>query len=336
MSRLKHTVYAEALLLRHRDLFHPFLAAVGLGEEVLERADAKIPLRQYNALLETAAEHVDPCLGLRLGLGLLQEPGSTTLFGGFGHAVRSAPDVRTMLEFISRFLVVHAQANELSWRLRGGRLEISYRVTDPSVTHRQQDAEFAIGSLFSRLREMTGEKFAPLRVDFAHPQPADISLHQQAFQCPLRFDQPTNTLVWPGEMLDEPLLTADARLFRALLPGLEEERRQRLADTDLTTRISLVIESRLGSGEFGIDEVARELCMSKRTLQRRLQELQLEFVDLVEEIRQALAIDLVSHSSLSLTKIAQQLGYAEASSFTRAFRRWTGLTPREYRQKAQR
>ncbi|XHF43416.1 helix-turn-helix transcriptional regulator [Metapseudomonas boanensis] len=75
--------------------------------------------------------------------------------------------------------------------------------------------------------------------------------------------------------------------------------------------------------------------MSKRTLQRRLQELDLEFAELVEEIRQALAIELVRQSPRSLTEIAQQLGYNEASSFTRAFRRWTGLSPREFRQQGE-
>ncbi|WP_375741687.1 helix-turn-helix transcriptional regulator [Pseudomonas boanensis] len=142
-------------------------------------------------------------------------------------------------------------------------------------------------------------------------------------------------MVWPGELLDEPLATADLRLYQALLPGLEEERRRRLADTDLTTRIGMVIEANLASGRVGLEQVATELCMSKRTLQRRLQELDLEFAELVEEIRQALAIELVRQSPRSLTEIAQQLGYNEASSFTRAFRRWTGLSPREFRQQGE-
>ncbi|MDH4656837.1 MULTISPECIES: AraC family transcriptional regulator [unclassified Pseudomonas] len=332
MSRLKHTVYTEALLQHYGDLFRPHLAAVGLSEDVLARPDAKIPLNQYNALLEVAAERSDAFLGLRLGLGLFGEPLKTSLLGGVGHVVRSAADVRTMLECTSRYIVVHAQANELTWRLQGGCLEVTYRLTDPSVLHRRQDAEFAIGTLYSRLREYTGGKYAPLRVEFEHPQPADISLHNEVFQCPLKFGQPANVIVWPGEMLDEPLITADLRLFQTLLPGLEEERRRRLADTDLTTRIGMVIEANLASGRVGLEQVAAELCLSKRTLQRRLQELDLEFAELVEEIRQALAIELVRQSPKSLTEIAQQLGYNEASSFTRAFRRWTGLSPREFRQ----
>ncbi|MBM7062972.1 AraC family transcriptional regulator [Pseudomonas sp. UL073] len=335
MSRLKNTVYVEALLQRYADIFRPCLAAVGLDESVLERADTKIPLSQYTALLETAAAHNDPSLGLRMGLGLLGARAQNSLMGGIGHVARSAPDVRALLDCAGRYIVVHAQANELSWRLQAGRLEISYRITDPSVGQCRQDAEFALGNLYALLREVTGERFAPLRVDFAHPQPADISLHREVFQCPLRFDQPANSMAWPTEMLDAPLLSADPRLHQALLPGLEEERRRRLADTDLTTRIGLVIEANLSNGKVGIDEVARHLCMSKRTLQRRLQELELEFAELVEEIRQALAIDLVRQSSHSLTEIAQQLGYNEASSFTRAFRRWTGVTPREYRQQKQ-
>ncbi|MCY1399839.1 HTH-type transcriptional regulator VirS [compost metagenome] len=334
MSRLKHTIYAEALLQRYGAIFRPHLAEVGLHEEVLERPDAKIPLNQYHALLELAAERTDPCLGLRLGLGLLGTHSSSPM-GGVGHAVRSAPDVRTMLDCANRYIVVHSHACEMAWSLQAGRLEITYRVTDPSVIQRRQDAEFTIGLLFALLQEVTRNRFTLLRVDFAHAQPTDISLHREIFQCPLRFNQPVNMLVWPGEVLDEPLVTADPRLYEALLPGLEEQRRRRLADTDLTTRIGLVIEANLGSGKIGIDEVASELCMSKRTLQRRLQELELEFVELVEEIRQTMAIDLVSQTSFSLTEVALRLGYNEASSFTRAFRRWTGLTPLKFRQQKQ-
>ncbi|MBO3274050.1 AraC-like transcriptional regulator QhpR [Pseudomonas schmalbachii] len=334
MSRLKHTVYAEALLQWYSAIFRPYLAEVGLDEEVLERPDAKIPLNQYYALLEIAAEHTDPCLGLRLGVGLLGAHRSSPM-GGVGHAVRSAPDVRTMLDCANRYIVVHSHACEMAWSLKGGRLEVLYRMTDPSVIQRRQDAELTIGLLFARLQEATRNRFTPLRVDFAHARPADIRLHQEIFQCPLRFDQPVNMLVWPGEMLDEPLATADPRLYQALLPGLEEQRRRRLADTDLTTRIGLVIEANLSTGRISIDDVASELCMSRRTLQRRLQELQLEFVELVEEIRQAMAIDLVSQTSFSLTEIALKLGYNEASSFTRAFRRWTGVTPLKFRQQKQ-
>ncbi|WEJ74727.1 AraC family transcriptional regulator [Pseudomonas sp. PSE14] len=333
MSRLKHTVFTEALMQRHGAAFKPHLAAVGLSEEVLQRPDAKIPLGQYNALLERTAAQGDPFFGLRLGLGLLDGASDGNLMGGVSLAVRSAANVRQMLECACRYLVVHAQANELSWRLNTGNLEIRYRITDPSVTHRRQDAEFAIGTLFARLRQYTDNKYMPLRVAFMHPQPADISLHQQTFQCPLSFDQTANLMLWPGAMLDEPLVTADLRLYQMLIPGLEEERRRRLADTDLTTRLSLVIETNLATGKVTLEHMAQELCMSKRTLQRRLQALELEFAELVEEIRQGLAIELVRQSACSLTEIAQRIGYNEASSFTRAFRRWTGLTPREFRQR---
>lgn len=335
MSRLKHTIYAEVLLQHHAAMFRPFLERAGLGLDVLDHPEQQIPLSNYVHLLEIAAAELDPALGLKLGQGLYNDKPNVTMLGGFGYAVRAAADVRALLEFAVRYLVVHAQANELSWQVAGEHLEIRYRISDPSITLRQQDAEYAFAALYTRLREVTADKFAALRVDFAHERPADTSEHEKAFACPVRFDQPDNLMVWPLAMLDEPLVTADPRLFQALQPGLEEARRQRLADTDLTARLGLAIEACLGTG-ISLDEIASQLCMSKRTLQRRLQDLGLEFNDLVEEIRQALAIDLVRRSSLNLTEIATRLGYNESSSFTRAFRRWTGLSPREFRQQAER
>lgn len=335
MSRLKHTIYAEVLLQQHAAMFRPFLERAGLGLDVLDHPERQIPLSNYVQLLEIAAEALDPALGLKLGQGLLNDTPSPTLLGGFGHGVRAAADVRAFLEFAMRYLVVHAHANEVSWQAVGEQLEIRYRISDPSITRHRQDAELCFAALYTRLREVTAGKFAALRVDFVHERLADTHEHEKAFACPIRFGQPANLMVWPLAMLDEPLVTADPRLFQALLPGLEEARRRRLADTDLTARLGLAIEACLASG-ISLDEIAGQLCMSKRTLQRRLQELDLEFNDLVEEIRQALALDLVRRSSLNLTEIATRLGYNESSSFTRAFRRWTGLSPREYRQQAER
>jgi AraC-like DNA-binding protein len=332
MSHGNYTVFSESLLQRHSEIFRPFLASVGLSQDVVDRADSELPLSSYIQLLETAAEHVDPCLGLRMGLGQLSPPASGSYLGAFGHAARSARDVRAMLNFISRYLVVHAHANELTWYLRGGRVEVHYQLTDPSITRRRQDAEFAMAGLFATLCKVTNNKFAPLRVDFAHPQPADISLHQQEFQCPLRFDQSINAMIWPGAMLEEPLVTADERLFQALQPFLEEHRKKRLADTELTARISQTIADNLRAGHVGLDAIAKQLGFSPRTLQRRLQEQDLEFNTLVEEIRIAKALQYMENSTRSINDIALGLGYTEASSFTRAFRRWTGLSPREFRQ----
>jgi len=105
-----------------------------------------------------------------------------------------------------------------------------------------------------------------------------------------------------------------------------------MADTELTSRISQTIAGNLRAGHVGLDAIAKQLGFSARTLQRRLQEQDLEFNTLVEEIRIAKALEYMENSTRSINDIALGLGYTEASSFTRAFRRWTGLSPREFRQ----
>ncbi|MDD2058517.1 AraC family transcriptional regulator [Pseudomonas sp. GD03860] len=332
MSQANYTVFSETLLQRHAALFRPFLAEVGLSPEVVEHANQEIPLSRYIALLELTAEQTDPCLGLRLGLGQLSEATTASALGAFGHAARSVADVRGMLEFISRYLVVHAHANELHWYVRDDQVHICYRLTDPGISHCRQDAEFAIAGLYSTLCRVTDNQFAPLLVDFMHAEPGDTVLHRQTFQCPLRFDQPFNRLVWPGAILEQALATADQRLFQALLPYLEEQRSRRLAAIDLSARIRQVVLDNLHVGEVRLDVIAKELRLSARTLQRRLQEQALEFNALVDDIRRIKAQQYLQQSSRSITEIASGLGYAEASSFTRAFRRWTGQTPRAYRQ----
>lgn len=332
MSQANYTVFSETLLQRHGALFRPFLASVGLSGEVIEHANQEIPLSRYVALLELTAECTDPSLGLRLGLGQLSERTTASSLGAFGHAARSAADVRGMLEFISRYLVVHAHANELVWYLRGAELHICYQLTDPSIDRCRQDAEFAIAGLYSTLCRVTAHRFAPLRVDFAHAEPDDTALHRQTFRCPLAFSQVVNRMVWPVAILDVPLATADERLFQALLPFLEEQRTRRLAVIDLSARIRQAVIDNLHTGNVGLAAIAAQLRVSARTLQRRLQEQALEYNGLVEEIRKVRAQQYLQHSTWSITEIASGLGYAETSSFTRAFRRWMGVTPRAYRR----
>ncbi|MNE33798.1 HTH-type transcriptional regulator VirS [compost metagenome] len=296
---------------------------------MLKNPHFELPLTSYFGLLEAASEKIDPSIGLRIAQDAKRE--RTSLFGALGHAAGSADTARGFLDCLSTYLVVWGQGIEMNWEVQDDQLHLHYQVTDPVVIHRRQDTELTVAAIFFCLCRLTGRDLQPLRVEFEHPQPADISLHRETFGCPLRFDTPTNTLMLPAETLDYPLSSANARLHQALLPALDEQRKERTASSDLPSRINQAIASNLGGG-INLDRVAQSMNMSSRTLQRRLQSMNLEFHALVEEIRRNLALDHVGNSERPITEIAMLLGYTETSSFTRAFRRWTQMPPKQYRQ----
>ena len=325
-----HTIFAESFFRLNAELFAPFLAEAGLDERILHAPDVEIPAAKYAEFWEILGRRVDASIGLRIGIQTV----STTL-GIYGQAVRSAPTMLLALRCLSHFVVVFSQAIRVDVEIGERQVILSYQVTDPTIVRRRQDSEFTIGFFLSLLREISqNPQLTPERLDFEHETPADLSLHREVLACPLHFKQPDNRLYFPRALLDMPVRTADPRLFQALEPFLEQQRQVRASANDLLTQLTRHIASSLSSGGASLEMVAQSMGMGPRTLQRRLAEYQVEFRLLVEEVRRSLAEAYVAQDEYSLTDIALLLGYAECSSFSRAFRRWTHVSPQQYRLQA--
>ncbi|MCY1412399.1 HTH-type transcriptional regulator VirS [compost metagenome] len=322
-----HTVLAESFFHRNAELFRPHLAAVGLSESILSAPESEIPVTQYVALWEVLGREVSPSIGLEVAMRT-----ESSELGAYGYAIRCAPTMQMVLRSLSHFMVVLTQSTQLVVEDSGKWITLAYRVTDPVIVQRRQDAELTIGIILSLLREVTrSPQLMPVRVDFEHRAPGDLSRHREVFACPIRFEQPDNRLYFPRELLDMSIRTADPRLFEALAPFLEQQRQNRAASTDLLSQVAHHITSGLSSGSVSLEQVASDLNMGLRTLQRRLAEHNVDFSQLVEDVRRSLAESYVMQSDYSLTEIALLLGYSEASTFCRAFRRWTQLTPQQFR-----
>lgn len=325
-----HTVFAESFFRSNAELFAPFLAEAGLDERVLHSSDVEIPAANYVEFWEILGRRLDASIGLRIGLQT-----ASTALGAYGHAIRSAPTMLLALRCLSHFAVVFAQAIRVDVHIDGPQVLLSYQITDPTIVRRRQDSEFTIGFILNLLREITqNPQLVPERVDFEHEMPVDLSLHHEVLACPMHFKQPDNRLYFPRELLDHPVRTADPRMFQALESFLEQQRQSRVLASDLLGQLSYHIASSLSSGGANLEMVAKSMGMSSRTLQRRLAAHQVEFKLLVEEVRRSLAEAYVTRAEYSLTEVALLLGYAEISSFSRAFRRWTQVSPQQYRLQA--
>ncbi|WP_217474399.1 AraC family transcriptional regulator [Stutzerimonas stutzeri] len=324
-----YTVFCESLFVRNAELFAPYLAAVGLDEEFLKSPDAEIPLSQYMALWELVGREVSPCIGMQIG-----SRAQSSDWGAYGHAVRSAPSMQLALRCVSHFYAVIAQGMRIEVGVDEKSVTLIYQVVDPLVTERRQDAEYAISATLTILRELTKcSSLKPLRVEFEHNKLSDDSVYQGVFGCPLFFNRPDNRIEFALGLLEMPILTADTRLYQALEPFLQRQHSAR-SESELLSRMGAHIASGLGSGGVSIELVASGMNMGVRTLQRRLSEQGLDFTQVVEDVRRSLAEEYIARSDYSFTNIALLLGYSEASSFSRAFRRWTQLTPLEYRRRA--
>jgi AraC-like DNA-binding protein len=174
---------------------------------------------------------------------------------------------------------------------------------------------------------------APTRVDLPYVRPADTSGLESAFGAPLFFEQAVSALHYPWEALDYPQLHVSTRFYDTVAEEFSTHFSNHSSATDPFSRgLHSAVRSQLPIGECSIDSVAAELNMSRRTLQRRLKNRDTNFQQLVQGVKSSLARRYLQDKSLSIIEIAFLLGYGDPSSFSAAFKSWSGLTPTEYRQ----
>jgi AraC-like DNA-binding protein len=157
-------------------------------------------------------------------------------------------------------------------------------------------------------------------------------LLERHFGCPVVFGSERNALVFRASDAERAFVTHNAELLAMLVPQLDEELKQHKKQQSFPEQVRLAIQRKLAGQRPRMQDVARDLHISSRTLQRRLQESGHNFQQVLEESRHELARHYLTHSSLELNETAYLLGYEEANSFVRAFRSWEGVPPAYWRE----
>jgi AraC-like DNA-binding protein len=185
-------------------------------------------------------------------------------------------------------------------------------------------------SLFVRFcRSLGGREFAPIRVSLSRPRPAKAETFEAVFRCPLEFGAPADEIHLPRAAMDTPLETANADLARHNEEILERQLAQQ--DNSIKNRARALLTGQLPQGEPSAELLAKSLNLSLRSLQRKLAAEGTSYEDLLSDTRCALALGYIRDPHYSISEVAYLLGFSDTSSFTRAFRRWTGQTPSAYR-----
>jgi AraC-like DNA-binding protein len=311
--------------------FDALLARVGIDPAVVGDPESRIPFHRHVQLLESAAALTgDDVLGLHLGS--LQ---SLQVVGVLGYTLQSAPDIRAQFSLVARYLALHQEGATITLRSDGRVADLIYAVFDPQVTLHRHDAEMTLALTVGQWRALTDQpQWSPLSVHFEHPAPASEASLRRFFGCPLYFSEPFDGLRFPTTFLDTPIKSADAGL-NAILSRYAEESLGRHPDTtSLPGRTRRLIVASLSNGSATIDEVAKRLTMTPRTLQRRLVQEGLQFSEMVDTTRRELAAQYLRDPQIGLTDAAFLVGYSDLTAFHRAFRRWFKQTPLEFQRQA--
>ncbi len=252
-------------------------------------------------------------------------------YGAYGLATKTAA---TLGEAFWRAQRYHLVLTNSSWmKLREdavGSEVVFVREGDRRLGMRCAN-EAAIAEVLWHVREISGTELRPQRVRFRHSAPTDASEHREFFGCELEFDAVADSIEFPSGALDLPLLKADEGLSRFILEHLDRATTGLACESSLDHSLKRLISDALPGGPPSMEEAAKRLGMSRRTLARRLSDQQTSYQQAVEMTRRQLATELLRSSTHSLGEIAFLLGYSEQSAFQRAFKRWTGSTPAEFR-----
>lgn len=302
------------------------LRDAGIDAAVTADPGERIPNAQWQAVMRQAAQAIaDPAFGLRAAR--CWHPSN---LGALGHAWLAAATLRTGLELLVRYWRIIGGR----WlpELRVGREEIAFELHDPHadevVAPIGTDITFAV--VLDMCRMNYGAALRPLRVELARARPPHHAAYAAFYGCPVHFGAGRRALVLRRSEAERPLPSANRRIGEVLDRVIAEEL-ARLDRSDVLAQCRALLLETLPSGPLGEAGMAQRLHMSPRTLQRKLAARGTTHKQLVDETRRALALRFMEDSRRSLADITFELGFSQQSAFTRAFRRWTGRAPSEWR-----
>ena len=306
------------------------LSTVQISPDILSNPEGRIPHRQMMAFWQAALDMTgDDFLGLHLAIAA-----PIKSFEVHAYAVLSSPTLREAYQRACRYQRLIHEATDLT--LEAGEDEGILSHTLPGgVPVPRHPAEF-LATLWLRFgRLVTGDEWHPRRVCFAHGAPENLQPYESTFGAPVQFGMGRTAMHIPNAILDAVNPRADLGLVNVLDRYAELAVSQVPVFRSMSDRTRSHIQTELKGGVPTAETVAKALCMSVRSLHRALKAEGTSFQTLLDQVRQEQALSLLANPRTSIAEIAFLLGYAEVSSFHRAFQRWTGKTPAEMRKQLQ-
>ncbi|MBC7698852.1 AraC family transcriptional regulator [Aquabacterium sp.] len=284
-------------------------------------------LRDWHALIDAA----EALLGTPDLVPELSEQFKPWHAGLMGFTLMTSSTVNELGGLLKRFHHLLNDVFVVDHGVREARFFLRLDAATSEQSHRLARLSFCIWA--RRLRWLTGQPDMRLDVSFAGPPPADMAPYRRIFGGTVRFDQNDNTLWGDSECAQLPILSQDAA-SHALLCGQAQKHLEQLSHSAdrFIEQLQVVIRTRLDAGKVTLEDVATELHLPPRTLQRRLEESNLNFRLMVDGVRNSQAQHYLSETEMPLVELASAMGFADHASFNRAFKRWTGLSPGAFRR----
>ena len=306
--------------------YRELVAEAGLTSAQVDDPTSLIAMEKYAGILALAADLTgDPLFALHYGerFGPLQ---TNLLF----YVYSNAPTLKSAIEVAVRYsrLVVRISS---SFSVHGDVGTFEFCCEPPQEIFMHKDCA-SMARWLKLFQAVLGDDWKPVSAGFAHSRPDDISEYARLFGENLAFDQPTNSIKLDANALATPMPEADAGLFEVLRSYCEQLLKELGDDDDPLQKIRTYIADNLSGGLLSPADIATGTGLTIDELRTILKSRNISFRDLQDELRKGLAARYLTETDLRCGEIAFLLGFSEQSAFTRAVRRWFGMSPLEYRR----
>lgn len=303
------------------------LHAAQLNEAVLQYPDHRITSLEFRRVLQETVRltgHED--------IGLLQGKDISRGFSNIvGYVLMNCRTLREAADKYCKYekIVDGTSISELSES--DGKVFFKCTVTDEILKGNRQFSDFRITGILSYAKLLTGRRAEPARICFSYPRPSETGAYENIFSCPVCFGNDSDILVFRREDMEQPVMEPNG----ALLEAFEEIARKTLKGLGIkgiyTEKVTDILLREIRGEIPAVGRVAELLSMSTRNLQLCLRREGTSYSALVDEIRKGIAVSYLDDRDVPTDEIAYVLGFSETSAFQRAFKRWTKITPGEYR-----
>jgi len=300
----------------------------GVRSKDLENPTNELELEQFCRLFTEAARQTgNDNFGLHFGSDF--EP---QRLGVIGYTAISSPTLAAGLRNMETHFPAHQGQSSFGLIRDDDMFWLSYRVNDPKIADRRQDAELSMGMFLNIFRHALGPDWHPLEIRFEHTRPEHHQEHQEVFGAPVQFGRRTNALAFRPVDLDARMPASDPYLYSIVEAFLQSRCELHEDPVNFAESVRNQIKLNLSTTIPTIAEIAQLFGLSDHEFQHELHIHKLSFKSLLKAARQELSLHYLDSHDLPLTEVAILLGYSELSAFSRAFRNWTGMSPQRYRQ----
>lgn len=267
----------------------------------------------------------DPCIGLRVARCF-----SPASLQSLGFAWLTSDSLYDALARVVRYFRAISDAMELELSLAGDECRLSVGRVLYRRRSQDQSQDALWSALVSLCRVSSGESFAPVSLELERPQPPCAAEFYALFRAPIRFGAERDAMVFRRDDVERPLPTANRALARHN-ERIVADYMARLDENSFSDRVRIRLIESLPSGGVDAEDVARALNVSVRTLQRRLADEGTTYSGLLDQARRELAVRFIGEQRMPVKEATYVLGFSEPANFSRAFKRWTGVSPSDYR-----